>query len=296
VAAVVTQPLRSGHKGDAPATSPIRELAQQHVSAILYPEDVNTPAAHEAISAFRPELLVIADYGQILARETIGLAPHGAINLHGSLLPKYRGAAPINWALYHGETRTGVTVFQLTPGVDAGPCLAQAAVEINSEETAVELEERLAQLGAPLMLKAVDAIERGQVEAVAQDPGEVSKARRLRKSDGAIDWARSAQQIKNQIRALEPWPRTFTYWHRSSGAPLRVIPHQVRVIAESPPDAAPGQVLRAQDDQLVIRAGEGALALESLQPAGKRTLSTAEFLRGYPVRGGEHFGPESAAD
>ena len=146
-----------------------------------------------------------------------------ASTLHASLLPKYRGAAPINWAIYHGETETGVTVIHMTPQIDAGPCIAQARAAIGPDETAADLEPRLAELGARLICETIDRLEAGRVEAIPQDAALASKAPRLKKTDGLIDWSRPAAAIKNQIRALEPWPKTYTFWHRPDGPPLRLI-------------------------------------------------------------------------
>jgi methionyl-tRNA formyltransferase len=240
----------------------------------------------------RPDLFIVADYGQILSPETLAIAPLGGLNLHGSLLPKYRGAAPINWAIYRGETETGVTVIHMTPALDAGPCLVQARTPIGPDETAAELEPRLAELGAPLVCRTIDALQAGEVKPIVQDPELVTKARRLRKSDGDINWSRSGQQVKNQVRALQPWPGCFTFWHRPGGAPLRLIISRAAV-CPALVAAEPGTVLEAAGDRLVVVAGKDAVNLEVLQPSGKRPLSTAEFLRGYPVGEGQRFGPES---
>ena len=201
---------------------------------------------------------MVCDYGQILAPETLATAPLGGINLHGSLLPKYRGAAPINWAIYNGETETGVTVIHMTPQIDAGPCIAQAATPIGPDETAVELEARLAELGGWLVRRAIDAVAEGRLEALPQDPALASKAPRLKKTDGAIDWRRPALALKNQVRAMEPWPRTYTFWHRSHGRTLRLIlgPLDVETSRHSPSAIRPGTVLEAHGDRLVIAAGE----------------------------------------
>lgn len=290
VAAVVTQPERPAHGRRGAAKSPVRLLAEEHGTPILDPLNVNDAEAQASIRRFEPDLLVVADYGQILSAGVVALAAQGAINLHGSLLPKYRGAAPVNWALYHGETETGVSVFHITPRVDAGPILAQARLAIDPDETAVELEARLAELGAPLVCRVVDDLAAGRTSAIDQDPESASRARRLRKSDGIIHWSRSAVDIKNQVRALKPWPGTFTYWHREGASPLRLILDRVEPV-EFAADEPPGTVLEAGDGRFVVATGEGELAILSVQPAGKRTLSAAEFLRGYHVRRGDRLGP-----
>ena len=223
VALLVTRPLRSHRGKEVEPVSAMCEVAHAHDTPIFDPESVNAPEAVRRLTETAADLLVVCDYGQILAPQTLAAARLGGINLHGSLLPKYRGAAPINWAIYNGETESGVTVIHMTPQIDAGPCIAQAATPIGAEETAVELEARLAEIGASLVRQAIDAVAAGRLEALPQNPALASKAPRLKKTDGAIDWGRPAECLRNQVRALEPWPRTYTFWHRTHGAPLRMI-------------------------------------------------------------------------
>ncbi|REK22627.1 MAG: methionyl-tRNA formyltransferase [Planctomycetota bacterium] len=291
VTALVTKALPSGKR---PPPNPMRTVAEARGVPILDPVDVNDPAAHPSLVALQPELFVVCDYGRILSPQVLALAPHGGINLHASLLPKYRGAAPINWALYHGETVTGNTVLHMTPRVDGGPCVAQNRVDIGPEENAVELEQRLARLGAPLVLQVVEAIAAGHLEPIEQDRASVTRAPRLKKSDGDIDWTRTAEQIFNQIRALKPWPGTFTHWHREGAEPLRLSVPAAQVVSgeaiSGTAGAAPGQILEV-GERLLVATGDGVLALVELQPAGKRVLSTAEFLNGYRVQAGDRFGP-----
>ncbi|HEX4131697.1 MAG TPA: methionyl-tRNA formyltransferase [Pirellulales bacterium] len=289
VLALVTRLARSSRAGVKPPPSPMRAVAEGHGLPVLDPESINTPVAREALAALAPDLFVVADYGQILSPETLAVARLGGINLHGSILPKYRGAAPINWALYHGDTETGVTVIHMTPRVDAGPIVAIARTPIDPEEDAVALEQRLAQLGAPLVSQVVDQLAAGQVESLPQDASQACGARRLRKTDGEIDWSRSAPEIKNQVRALEPWPRTSTHWLRQHATPLRVILGHVTVEARTS-DSPPGTVVAASSGRLVIATGTGLLAIDQLQPAGKRMMSAGEFLNGHPVATGERFG------
>ena len=292
VLALVTQPARSRRGGREAPKNPMRQAAEERGTPVLDPENVNTDEVREALAAFKPDLFVVADYGQILSSETLAVAPLGGVNLHGSLLPKYRGAAPINWALYRGDAETGVTVIHMTPQVDAGPCLAQARTAIDPDENAVELESRLAELGAPLICRTIDDLAAGRVRPIVQDKAQASPARRLRKTDGAIDWSRTAQQIKNQIRALEPWPKTYTFWRRTGGEPLRLILGRCQVQADRASGVEPGTVLAADRGELSIATGAGALVLLELQPAGKRLLGAEEFLRGYPVQPGDRFAAE----
>lgn len=290
VAALVTQPRPPG----AAAETPLRAAAVGHGTPIEEPAQVNSPEACRALAAYRPDVLVVADYGQILAPQILAIAPLGGVNLHGSLLPRYRGAAPINWAIYHGEQETGVTVIHMTPAVDAGPILAQEATTIGPDETAPQLEARLARLGAPLVVRTLAELERGEVHPRPQDPALATSARRLRKTDGQVDWARSAQAIYNQVRALEPWPRTYTWWHRSE-KPLRLILVAVRPVQADQPAVPPGTVVQLGGRELLVSTGEGLLSLHAVQPEGKRVLEVDAFLRGYRIRAGERFGPERPA-
>jgi methionyl-tRNA formyltransferase len=214
--------------------------------------------------------------------------------VHASLLPKYRGAAPIAWAIYHGETRTGVTIIRMSVHLDAGEMLAQEAVAIGAEETAGELEARLGPLGARLAVRVIDQIEAGTASGVVQDKSQATKAPKLTKEHGLIDWSRRAPEVCAQIRAMQPWPTAYTYWHHAGQPPLRVIVHRARPAAPAPaaPEPMPGAVV-AGDDHLIVASGQGsAVEILELQPAGKRRMSAAEFLRGHRVPAGDRFGPE----
>lgn len=291
VAALVTAPVQTHRGKQVPPPSAMRKIAQQHETPIFDPQDANSPQSQARLSQWRADLLVVCDYGQILSAGTLATTRLGGVNLHGSLLPKYRGAAPVNWALYHGETQTGVTVIHMTPKVDAGPCIAQARTPIDPEETAVELRRRLAEIGAGLVRRAIDLLESGRADPLPQDPALASKAPRLKKSHGAIDWSRPAGAIKNHVRAMEPWPKTHTFWHRPDGPAIRLILASVPTVESGELDAPPGTVLEAEGDRLVLAAGEGAVALRRVQPAGKRAMDVEQFLRGYRVRPGDRFGP-----
>jgi methionyl-tRNA formyltransferase len=288
VVALVTAPVRE-HRGRAvEPPSPLRRLAGEHGTPVFDPQDVNAPESQRQLRSHAADLLVVCDYGQILKSATLATARLGGINLHASLLPKYRGAAPINWAIYHGETATGVTAIRMTPQLDAGPCIARVETTIGPEETAVELEARLARLAADLLRRSLEMLAAGRAELLPQDPALTSRAPRLKKTDGAIDWNRPAAAIKNQIRALEPWPKTYTFWHRGEAVPLRLILGPVGVVEG---EGVPGTVLEAAGGRLVIAAGQAAVAPLAVQPAGKRPMATEEFLRGHHVQPGDRLGP-----
>ena len=291
IVALVTSPLHLRPGQEPPPINIVRDVAHEHTTPIFDPEDINTLESQIRLSKYNADLMVVCDYGQILASSTLATLQLGGINLHASLLPKYRGAAPINWAIYNGETKTGVTVIHMTPKVDAGPCIAQAETDIGPDETAVELEKRLSELGAWLVLHTIDAFKSGNLEALAQDPALASKAPRLKKTDGLIDWSRPAAAIKNQIRALEPWPKTYTFWRRQKGPPIRLIFGPVAV-EDHAGGSIPGTVLKAEEGRLVIAAGAGVVAPKSIQPVGKRLMSVEEFLRGHRVQPGDRFAAE----
>ena len=292
IVGLVTAPLRTHRCKPVTPICSIREIARQHDTAIFDPESINDPEAVARLAAFEADLLVACDYGQILSSAALGAAKQGGVNLHAALLPKYRGAAPINWAIYHGETETGATVIHMTPQLDAGPCIAQVRVSIGPEETAAELEIRLAEIGAPLVCEAIDLLETGRAQPLPQDQALACKAPRLKKTDGLIDWTRPAAAIKNHVRAWEPWPKTYTFWHRPSGEAVRLILGPVAVVERPSAEVSPGTILEAEGDRLVVAAGCDAVLFRDVQPAGKRLMSVDEFLRGHSVKPGERFGAE----
>ncbi len=274
-------------RGRRAQPAPVQVAAEELEIDVWLPETVNCDEAREQLSALAPDLLVVCDYGEILKPATLEVSRLGGVNLHGSLLPKYRGAAPVQWAILNGDDETGNTVIQMTPGLDAGPCLGIQRIDIDPDETAGELESRMAEQGAELVLEVVEKLGSGKATPVIQDKSQATKAPRLAKEDGLIDWSRSAVEIKNQVRALQPWPRAFTHWQRGEGEPLRLIVHRVSP-AEGTSDE-PGRVVSCEEE-LTVATGDGVLRLEQIQPAGKRTLAADEFLRGYPLRPGDQLG------
>jgi methionyl-tRNA formyltransferase len=286
VALVVARPPR----GRSAQASPLQLSGEQLGLELWTPESVNLPESQARLTALAADLLVVCDYGEILRPATLATARLGGINLHGSLLPKYRGAAPVQCAILHGETETGNTVIQMTPGLDAGPCLAQKRTPIDPDEDAATLEARLAALGAKLVLRVVDELGAGTAQPIEQNSGEASKAPRLTKEHGAIDWGRPAIEIKNLVRAVQPWPRAYTFWHRSAGAPMRLNIDRVQLAEPGELASASGEVVEATN-RLLVSTGNGLLEVLTIQPAGKRAMSAAEFLRGNHVSVGDRFGP-----
>src|SRR5262249_48677515 len=214
VIGLVTQPDRAvgQERGSTRQTGGgMKQIALDRNVPVFQPESVNTPEGVARLTEFRPDLLVVAAYGQILSNDVLAVAPLGGINVHASLLPKYRGAAPIAWAIYHGEQRTGVTIIRMSVRLDAGDMPPQEATDILPDETAGEAEARLASLGARLALEVIEKMTQGPVTGLSQDPSQVTKAPKLKKEHGLIDWSREAEQVCNQIRAMQPWPTAYTF-------------------------------------------------------------------------------------
>lgn len=297
IVGIVTQPDRPQGRDREVVACAAKQLGQQYDLAVFQPEDINQPDAIDYLRRLQPDLLVLVAYGQILSEEVLRLARHGGINLHGSLLPRYRGASPVAWAIYHGEAETGVTVIQMVPRVDAGPVLARSVTRIGEEETAGELEARLAELGAPLVCSVVDRIASSDIQPLAQVVGQATSARRLRKEDGLIDWSRTALQVCNQVRAMQPWPSAYTHLQRQNvGRDLRLIVQQVKegpAVADLQP---PGTVIGVLSDALQVQTGRGTtVRVRQVQPAGGRSMNATEFVNGYRVTAGDCLGSTSTA-
>jgi len=297
VLGLITQPQRNANahahgkaRRDA-LPSPMRQAAIDAGVPIHDPENINLPEGVELVRSFDPQLLVVCDYGQILKPEVLVISARGGINLHGSLLPKYRGAAPVNWAIIRGELDTGISVIHMTPGLDAGPILARRRTSIGNEEDAVKLEARLAELGVGAVMESLDLLERWDGQSPLgelQNPAEATRARRLKKADAHIDWNWPALKIHNRVRGLVPWPGTFTEWTNDRGELQRLIVRRVAAVDHPTSGGQPGEIVVASADQLVVAAGDGsALSLVEVQPSGKKVLSAAEFLRGYRLKVGQ---------
>jgi methionyl-tRNA formyltransferase len=299
VVGLVTQPDR--HAGaERGSTRQIgkgmKAIAQEANLPVFQPESINTPEGLAGLTAWKPDLLVVAAYGQILSRDILGAATQGGINVHASLLPKYRGAAPIHWAIWHGETQTGVTIIRMSTALDAGDMLAQEAIPIGPEETSGEVEARLAPLGARMALEIIARMEQGPVSGGKQDQSQVTKAPKMTKTHGVIDWDRPAAAIGCHIRAMQPWPTAYTFLHHAGQPPLRVIVYRVAVQPAEPGVSGPaGMVLPVVENRLRVLAGDGnVVEILELQPAGKRRMTARDFLQGHRPAPGDRFGRETA--
>ncbi len=282
VALVLTQPDRPAGRGLRPAPGAVKRLARERGLELIDPETLKDGNALARLAAARPETLVVAAYGLILPPAALEAAPHGALNIHASLLPRWRGAAPIQRALLAGDRESGVSIMKLDAGLDTGPLLAQRRVALAPDEDAQSLHDRLAALGAEMIVAALDAVARGEARFVPQ-PGEgATYARKLERAECEIDWSASAAEIERKVRALRPQPGAQS---RLRGAALKLW--RARPAAGS---GLPGTVLAAGPQEIVIACGEGALAVSELQRAGGRRLAAPEFLRGVRLARGERLG------
>ena len=280
--AVVTQPDRPRGRGRKLAPPEVKRTAQGLGIPVLQPTSLTDPAFLGHLEDLGADLFAVVAFS-ILPRRVLKIPRLGSVNLHPSLLPRYRGAAPIQWAVICGETETGVSIFRLSSRVDAGDLLLQERVSIGPDETAGELYERLKVLGADMLVRAVDGLADGTVAPVPQTDVGATRAPRLEKEDGRLDWSRDAETLRNRIRGTNPFPGAFTFWQ---GQVLKV--HRAAVVDG---DGAPGTVLQADPRAGVwVAAGSGALALEEGQPAGKKRMKGVAFVRGYPVAVGEVLG------
>jgi len=279
--AVATGPDRPRGRGQEVSPTPVKEAAQEAgIERILQPEDVTAPAFAEAVAGLEPDVIAVVAY-KILPPDVYTIATKGAFNLHGSLLPKYRGAAPINHAIMAGETETGVTTFFLEPSVDTGDVILQKQMSISPNETAGEVHDRMAELGGEAVVETVRQIDEGTVETRPQDDDEATPAPKIRDEDCEIPWARSAEDVHNHVRGLSPYPGAWTM-HDDTRLKL----YRTRQAEGS---GAPGEVIEA-DDRLVVACGSEAVEVLTLQQPGRKRLDADDFLNGYALPKGDRLG------
>ena len=284
IAAVVTNPDRPAGRGRKLRPPPIKTLAAELELELLQPASLQDSEFTEHLRRLAADLFIVVAFS-ILPRRLLRLPATGSVNLHPSLLPAYRGAAPIPWALFNGETETGLTTFLLSPRVDAGDILMQRHVRIEEDETAGELEARLRDLGARALVDSVDGLEDRSIQPVPQSGEGISQARKLTKEDGRIDWNQPSTQIHNRVRGANPMPGAFSDW--IDGKPLKI--HRCRPCS-APVPAAPGTVLRADEGGLQVASSDGAVELTEVQPSGKPAMDASAFLRGHPLSKGARVG------
>ena len=281
VSGVFTQPDRPSGRGRKLAAGPVKQLALDSGLPVYQPDRL-APEEWKTLVESAADALVVVAYGKILPPWLFTLPPFGAINVHASLLPRYRGAAPIPWAIARGETRTGVTTMKIDRGMDTGDLLLHKGVEIGEEETSVQLGERLAVLGADLLEETLHQLEAGRVRPRPQDPRLASYAPMLKKSDGEIDWSRSSRQIFNRVRAFNPWPGAFT---RRSRSRLRLL--KARPVTPPLQEQAAGSLWRWDSRRALVACGEGWLELLEVQPENRGPLAASDFLNGLRLQTGQ---------
>jgi methionyl-tRNA formyltransferase len=287
VAAVVTQPDREKGRGRELAPPPLKPVAAAHGLPILQPRRIREPEAIASLRALAPEVQVVVAYGQILPRAAIDVAPRGTVNVHASLLPRYRGAAPIQWAIVNGERETGVTTMLIDEGLDPGPLLLSRKTPIGEEETAEALEARLAPLGGALLVETLAGLATGAVVPRPQDPARATLAPIIKKEDGLADWGRTAEALARRVRGFHAWPGVYTTRH---GRTLRIL--RARPEGGAPEaGAAAGTLLRMDREGLVVACGEGtALRLVEVQPESRHPMPAAAFAAGARLAVGERLG------
>jgi methionyl-tRNA formyltransferase len=285
---VLSQPDRSSGRGLEIQFSPVKQFALQHRLAIAQPEKIrNNSELQHRLTEIAPDAIVVVAYGRIIPPWMLTLPRYGNLNLHGSLLPKYRGAAPIQWAVANGEMETGVTTMRIDEGLDTGDILLQERIVISPEQTSVELFPILAELGARLMVRTVAGLEKGTLHAKPQDSHHATLAPILKRDDGRIDWSRPASQIFNRWRGFQPWPGAFTFLREK-----KLTVHALRIADQNECQAAhpPGSLVRAGNRLFVACGEDGSLELLELQLEGKRRMPAAAFLNGIPIASGERLG------
>ena len=273
----VTQPDRPRGRGQNPAPPPVKEAAQRLGIPVYQPERVRRPEAVERLRALAPDAMVVVGYGQIIPQSVIDIAPLGILNVHASLLPKYRGAGPIQWAIVNGETRTGVTIMRIDAGLDTGDMLLKAETEIGSEENAIELGRRLSTMGADLLVETLEGLAAGRITPEKQDDSQASHAPLLKKEDGLIDWGLSGGAIHNRVRGRQPWPGAYTTFR---GQTLHIWKAKVGQAS-----GQSGSITSVKP--LIVACGSDALELLEVQLEGRKRLGAAEFANGQRLKENE---------
>jgi methionyl-tRNA formyltransferase len=278
IVAVVTQPDRPKGRGQRLTPTPVKELAARHAIPVYQPHRVRDPEFIELLRKLTPDVIVVVAFGQILPKSLLDIPPQGCINVHASLLPRYRGAAPLNWCIINGENETGVTTMLMDVGLDTGPMLLKQSTPIDENEDIVSLHDRMSAMGANLLSDTLDGLSAGTIVPREQDGSRSCYAPMLKKADGLIDWSRDARSIHNLVRGLAVWPVAQTFL---DGQALKV--YRSRTAGGNGP---PGTVLRADKNGLEVACLTGSLIIEEMQLAGKKRLDAASFLAGYPIPAG----------
>jgi methionyl-tRNA formyltransferase len=277
---VITQADKKRGRDRIPSPPPVKEFAMHHGIKLLQPANIKGPVFLNELSAMKPEIIVVVAYGKILSLPILKLPPYGGVNVHASLLPKYRGAAPIQWALINGEKKTGVTTMLMDEGLDTGAILLQEVMWIADEDNTETLSERLSDMGASLLLKTIQGLKDGSLQPIPQS-GTPGYAPPLKKEDGRIDWSKDAAEIFNFVRGMYPWPCAYCYLRQE-----RIKITRVKIIGGS---GIPARVEKMSKEELIVGTGEGLISIIELQPEGKRPMAAAAFLQGRRIQEGSFF-------
>lgn len=288
VAAVVTQPDKPKGRGKEVQMSPVKEKALECNIPVYQPVKARNPEFVEILTSLSPQVIVVAAFGQILPRSILDIPPFGCVNIHASLLPKYHGASPIQYAVINGDKESGITTMMMAEGIDTGDMLDQEAILLDEKETGGSLHDKLSAIGGRLILKTLEKLENGTAVRTPQDESKACYVGMIKKSMGDIDWSMEAESIERLIRGLNPWPSAYTVWN---GKVLKIWKASVlEAEEETGKDAASyasyGEVTEAGNGRLVVKTGRGSLSIEELQLQGKKRMDTSSFLRGYPIAEG----------
>ena len=287
VVGIVTQPDRPKGRGQILAASPVKEVALREHIPILQPTKMKDPEFLAALAAWKPDLIAVAAFGRILPPVILAMPPKGCFNVHGSLLPKYRGAGPIQWAIINGETETGITTMLMDEGMDTGSMLLQEKISIAADDTAGSLSPRLAALGGRLLVETLAHLKAGTLVPRPQDHSQATMAPLLKKEDGVIDWSMPATVLANRVRGLTPWPGAYTFL-----GPDRWVISRAYALNDIP-SVAPGHIVVVMKDAIHVATGHGTLSIMELQPANSRRMSAAQYLTGHPVQVGSCLGAQA---
>ncbi|MFA5156217.1 MAG: methionyl-tRNA formyltransferase [Candidatus Omnitrophota bacterium] len=286
ITCVVTQPDRKKGRGMGLAKTPIKEFAQENSLTVYQPENINTAESVALLKNLNSDLFVVIAYGQLLSRQLLDIPAIMPLNVHASILPFYRGAAPINWAIIKGETKTGVTIIKMAEKMDAGPMIATKETAINPEDDFFSLEARLSELGAALLNETIVAIAANNYRLIEQDENKATFAPKLKKENGLINWSCPANEVYDLIRGLSGWPAAFTYY---KGKLLKLLRAEISGLADSRARPAPGEIIAVSKDNIAVATKKGSLLVKILQIEGKRQMTAQEFITGHKTSSGDRF-------
>ncbi len=284
VVLAVTQPDKPKGRGKEMQFTPVKECAQRYDIPVYQPKRVREPECVEKLRKYHADIMVVVAFGQILPKEILEMTPYGCVNVHASLLPKYRGAAPIQWSIIDGEEVTGVTTMQMNEGLDTGDMLLKVEIPIEDKETGGSLHDKLAEAGARLCVETIEGLQKNEITPIPQGETTTAYAKMLDKALGNIDWSKTAIEVERLVRGLSPWPSAYTNWND------KVMKIWDGSCVSYEGDAQPGTIVKVNKDSFWIQTGEGALCIWELQIPGKKRMDAGAFLRGYQVKEGEMLG------